>query len=343
MPNNNGTVLRLALPSKGALEKPAMDFLANAGLRVHKPNERQYSATIPAAPGIEVLFQRVTDIFDKVADGSVDLGITGFDVVSEDTEEGDDVVVVQTLGFGRCELVLAVPESWVDISSLAELADLATSYKEKGRELRIATKYRNLARNWLYEHGLTYFSLVEADGALEVAPSMGYADMIADITSSGTTLRENRLKMLDGGTLLKSEAVLIGNRRTLLDSQDKLQQTRLMLELIEAHLRARKFVSITANIKGESQEAVARLLAQEPKLSGLMGPSITPVYVKVRDGDSHAYAVTVVVERDVLLPTIDHLRKQEGTDITVFAPDYVFDSKSWSFENLVELLKRQRR
>jgi ATP phosphoribosyltransferase len=344
MPNNNGTVLRVALPSKGALEKSTMDFFANAGLRVHKPNERQYSATIPAAPGIEILFQRVTDIFDKVADGSVDLGVTGFDVVSEETEEGDDVVVVQPLGFGRCELVIAVPESWVDISSLAELADLATTYKEKGRELRIATKYSNLTRNWLYERGLTYFSLVGADGALEVAPSMGYADIIIDITSSGTTLRENQLKMLNGGTLLKSEAVLIGNRRTLLESPEKLQHTRLILELVEAHLRARKFVSITANIRGESQEAVARLLAQEPKLSGLMGPSIAPVYIKARgDGDTHAFAVTVVVERDVLLPTIDHLRKQQGTDITVIAPDYVFDSKSWSFENLEQLLKRQRR
>ena len=107
---------------------------------------------------------------------------------------------------------------------------------------------------------------------------------------------------------------------------------------------ALKFVSITANIRGESQEAVAKLLAQEPKLAGLMGPSITPVYVKARgDNDGHAFAVTVVVERDVLLPTIDHLRKQQGADITVIAPDYVFDSKSWSFENLVELLKRQRR
>ncbi|NWF70479.1 MAG: ATP phosphoribosyltransferase [Chloroflexi bacterium] len=334
-------MLRLALPSKGALEKPAMDFLGAAGLRVHKPNERQYSATIPSAPGVEVIFQRVTDIFDKVEEGSVDLGVTGFDVMSENTEDGDDVVLVQPLGFGRCELVLAVPESWVDVASLAELADLATMYKEKGRELRIATKYRNLTRAYLYQHGLNYFSLVEADGALEVAPSMGYADMIADITSSGTTLRENRLKMLDGGTILKSEAVLIGNRRTLLDSRAKLHQTRLILELIEAHLRARKFLSITANMRAESAEGLARLLAHEPKLAGLMGPSIAPVYGKTRG--EQAFAVTIVVEQGLLLPTVDHLRQHQGTDITVFALDYFFAAQSSSFENLVELLKRQRR
>lgn len=342
MRNGNKPVLRLALPSKGELERPTLEFFTEAGLGVHKPNQRQYSAYIPSAPQVEVVFQRVTDVFHKVAQGNADLGITGLDVVSEHGEEQEDVIVVENLGFGKCDLVVAVPENWVDISSSTELADLAIAYKEKGKNLRIATKYANLTRSWLYQNGITHFALVEADGALEAAPAMGYADVIADITSSGTTLRENRLKTIRGGTILKSEACLIGNKLALVESTSKLQLTKQILELIEAHLRARKFVSITANIRGESIEALGRRLSQDPKLSGLVGPSITHVFPHIRN-ENDWYAVTIVVERDIMVDTIEHLRRNQGTDITVTNPSYVFDSKSWLYEKLEELLKREKR
>jgi ATP phosphoribosyltransferase len=334
-------MIRLALPSKGQLEKPTLDFLAAAGLGVSRPNERQYVASIPAIPEIMVLFQRASDIFSKVDEGSVDLGITGFDTVSERGDGRDNVVVMYDgLGYGTCELVLAVPDTWVDVSSVEDIADLSVLFREKGKSLRIATKYPNLTKRWLYERGIFQFVLVEAEGALEAAPSMGFADLIADITASGTTLRENRLKRVTGGTLLRSQACFVANRRVLLGDARKLQVVCKMLELIEAHLKARRFVSITANIEGDSADAIAAGLSKEREASGLRGPTIAKVYSKNRS-DGNWFMVTIVVDERVLTDVVDQLRRVGGTDIAVSRLDYLFESKSWSYHSLVERLKRE--
>lgn len=335
------TSVRFALPSKGELSQPTLDFLASAGLDVLRPNKRQYIASIPAVPQMEVLFQRAADILSKVEEGSADLGITGYDIVREKGEEHDDVVVLyQNLGYGQCELVLAVPESWIDVASIEDLADLTIGFKEKGKELRIATKYPSLTRTWLYDKGVIHFSLVEAQGALEAAPNMGYADMIADLTTTGTTLRENRLKQLSGGTILTSQACMIGNKRLLLGDADKLEVVKMVLELVEARRRARNYVSITANMRGESPDRIARDVMQERDLAGLRGPSIAKVHSKVW-GEDDWYAVRIVIERNKLLPVVDHLRKAGAADITVRSPNYLFESKSWTYQRLIEKLKKQ--
>lgn len=341
---NNGKNLpvRLALPSKGELAKPTLEFLAASGLEVLRPNERQYIASVPAVPEMEVLFQRTADILSKVDEGSADLGITGYDIVREQGEgHGNVVVLYGGLGYGKCELVLAVPESWIDVSSIEDLADLTMSFNEKGKELRIATKYPNLTRTWLYEKGIIHFSLVEAQGALEAAPSMGYADMVSDLTTTGTTLRENRLKRISGGAILRSQACMIGNKKLLTNGQDRLQIVRMILELVEARLRAKEYISITANIRGETPEAIARELMKDRDLAGLRGPSIAKVHSKVW-GEDDWYGVTIVIERHKLLQAIDHLRKAGGTDITVLSPDYLFASKSWKYQGLMEKLKKQQ-
>ncbi|NEP40958.1 MAG: ATP phosphoribosyltransferase, partial [Okeania sp. SIO2H7] len=241
--------LRIALPSKGALETGTRNLLSACGLKVSRPSDRQYFGSIPALPQTKVLFQRAADIFTKVEEGSADLGVTGYDIVAEKGEGHDDVVVIlDELGYGKCDLVLAVPENWVDVSSIEDLADLSLSFREKGNNLRIATKYHNMTRNWLYDRAIVNFSLVSVQGAMEAAPSMGYADLIADITSTGTTLRENRLKRINGGTILKSQACFIANKRLLLEDESKLETTKLMLELMEAHFESKRYVSITANV-----------------------------------------------------------------------------------------------
>src|SRR5579884_1439022 len=209
----SGQRLRLALPSKG-MEEETLAFLHACGLAVDRPNPRQYRAIIRSLPGVEVLFQRAADIYAKVSEGTVDLGITGYDVVREHQEEDDPVVLLQPeLGFGRCALVLAVPDGWIDVESVTDLAEVAAALRARGRELRVATKYPNLTRQFLYDHGINFFTLVESTGAMEAAPALGYADIICDISSSGVTLRENRLKPITGGTLLTSQACLIGNRK----------------------------------------------------------------------------------------------------------------------------------
>lgn len=328
--------LRFALPSKGTLEQPSLDFLASAGMKVHKPSRRQYTATLAMLPGVEVLFQRASDILGKIAEGSADIGIVGFDMVSEARDEDNPVVVIDKLGFGNCELVVAVPDSWVDVSSLADLADLSLAFKARGHDIRVVTKYPNLTRDWFYDKGIIYFSLVDADGALEAAPSMGYADLIVDLTETGVTLRENRLKTIDYGTLLKSEACLIGNAITLSRDSQKLQMTRHILELIEAHRRAQKYVSIVANVCGASAEQIGEMLIQQPALSGVVGPGVTHIHPKTTTGTW--YEVNILIERTNILQVVEHLRAIGGTDISVFAPDYVFNARSQVFDRLRESL-----
>jgi ATP phosphoribosyltransferase len=330
--------LRLALPSKGELEEDTIRLMAACGLRVDRTNPRQYTARVPAAPDVKVLFQRAADILAKVEEGSADLGITGLDIVRENAPEDGDVVVIMELGYGRCELVLAVPESWIDVTSLSDLADVAAGFKARGRELRVVTKFPNLTRQFLYRAGITYFSIVEAHGALEVAPSMGYADIIADLTSSGTTLRDNRLKRLAGGSILSSQACLIGNRRLLAASEAKLQTTKSMIELIEAHQRAGDYLKVTANIQGQSAEAVARLVMRIPELAGLQGPSVGQVFAKDRAMEGW-WSVTVVVRKDLLLRAVEHLRRSGASDVTVSPLSYVFEAKSWHYQSLLEKIR----
>src|ERR1700716_4304742 len=330
--------LRLAIASKG-WEDDTLRFLGQCGLRVDRSNPRQYRASmrgLPTGPA-EVVFQRATDIFEEVNGGSVDLGITGYDIVAEHRSEEDDIVIVhQELGFRRCALVLAVPEGWLDVSSVSDLAEVAVELRTAGRELRVATKYPNLARQFLYDRGMTYFDLVEVSGAIEAAPALETADIICDITSSGVTLRENRLKAVAGGVVVESQACLIGNRRGLMSDPERLEATHGLLELIEAYLRSRQQVSITANIRGESAEAVARRVLANGGVAGLRGPTVARVFPKDATEDDW-FALTVVVGEDVLLPAVHSLRLAGASEVTATQVRYVFEHRSWTFE----ALKRQ--
>src|SRR5918912_4023479 len=218
------------------MEDDTLRFLGQCGLSVDRTNPRQYRARmrgLPTGP-VEIVFQRATDIFDEVNTATVDLGITGYDIVAEHRSEEDEIVLVHPeLGFQKCALVLAVPEGWVDVSSVADIAEVATELRAHGRELRVATKYPNLSRQFLYDRGITYFELVEVSGAIEAAPALETADVICDLTSSGVTLRENRLKTIAGGVVVESQACLIGNSRNLQSDPQRLEATRALLELME--------------------------------------------------------------------------------------------------------------
>ena len=336
-------VLRMALPSKG-MEDDTVAFLRACGLSIDRSNPRQYRASMRGLPvgQAEIVFQRATDIFDEVEQGSVDLGITGYDIVAEHKSEEDDVVVVHPeLGYQRCALVVAVPEAWLDVSSAADLAEVASERRAMGAELRVATKYPNLTRQYLYDRGITYFRLVEVSGALEAAPALDTADLICDLTSSGVTLRENRLKTIAGGVVVASQACLIGNRRTLLVRPERQEATRSLLELIEAHLRSQGHVSLTANIRGESPQAVAKRVNASVELAGLRGPTVARVYPKDPSaGDAEEwFAVTVVVSERLLLPAVESLRRAGASEVTATQVRYVFEHRSWTFESLKRQLE----
>lgn len=327
-------MLRFAVPSKGSLADATFRFLETCGLAVSRPNPRRYTASIRALPGVDVLLHRSPDIVEKVADGSIDLGVSGFDLVEELGGESDDLVVVyDDLGFGRCQLVLAVPDSWIDVSSWQDVADLAAEYARAGRQLRIATKFPNLVRSWCTRHGINVYALVDSQGATEAAPGLGYADIIADLTATGTTLRDNHLKMISGGTILHAQACLIANRRTLAANPAHQEAVRTILELIEARRRARAYVSLIANVPGADVQSVGERVAANAELAGLQGPTIAPVWSKDGSGASW-FAVSLVVQEDQLLAAIDHLRSIGASGITVLPVHYVFADQSQHFAAL---------
>ncbi|MCY3832990.1 MAG: ATP phosphoribosyltransferase [Chloroflexi bacterium] len=329
--------LIIALPSKGQLGDAADTFFGRAGLQIYKPNRRQYSATIPSLPRSEVVYQRPRDILSKVEEGRADIGVTGLDIVLEHSEDSTDVMVIDRLGFGKCELLLAAPDSWIDVTSIADVADLSLRYQERGIQLRIATKYSNLVKSFLYRQGISHFLLVRAEGAMEAAPRMGYADMIADLSETGTTLRENHLRPVGGGTIIASEAVLIGSRRALRRSPAKVETLRELLELIEAHRRARQYVSLRANIAGESVSDVQQRILANQALSGSKGPGVVAV-ASPPGSRQNWFETNLLVRSDLIHKTMQHLRALGGTDIIVTAPNYVFDAKSETYDRFESLL-----
>jgi len=331
-------VLNLAVPSKGAMEEPTLRFLADCGLPVLRSNLRQYNARISGNAGVTAVFQRAADIPQKLVLGLVDAGITGFDIYSEFVGETDGVIVaVDDLGFARCSLVLAVPEAWLDVACIEDLADVAAAFRRRGRTLRIATKFPRLVRRFLMRNGLSSHTLVEGSGALEIAPAMGYADIIADINETGTTLRANHLKPIAGGTILKSQACLLVNRARLQQSAHRLEVLRSLLELIEAHQRAGDVVSVTANVEASNIDEAAALLLRRRDLAGVRGPTITPVFDPA--APDRVFAATIVVPRALLGEAKDHLRSCGGGAITVQRPLYLFDERSSIFDTLLEQLK----
>ena len=329
--------LRFVLPSDGDLYEPALAFLQGCGIPVDRPSTRRYTARIPTLPGVAVLFQRTADIAQKVEEGSAELGITGLDRFLEYRSEGSAVIpIIEDLGFGRCELVLAVSDSWLDVVSMDDLADLAVEFRQEGRQLRIASKYPRLLRTYLHSRGINYFSLVQASGSLEAAPTAGYADLIADITASGTTLRENRLKTLHDGSVLTSQACLIGNRKLLKGSSRGLGVARAMLEIMEGHLRAGSYYRLTANVRGQSEEALSASILTRPDLAGLQGPTISRVYNVQDDG---WYSISLLVPKDKILDAVNHLRATGGNDISASPVSYLFKDVCYAYDRLVESLE----
>jgi ATP phosphoribosyltransferase len=210
-------MITLAIPSKGRLKEQALEVLAKAGLAVSLPgDERQYRARIDGAEGIEVAFLSASEIAGEIGKGAVDLGITGEDLLRENLADWESrVEIAARLGFGHADVVVAVPDMWLDVDSMADLDDVAADFRQRhGRRLRIATKYWRLTQQFFSQkHGIQVYRIVESLGATEGAPAAGSADIVVDITSSGSTLRANHLKVLDDGVVLRSQACLAASRK----------------------------------------------------------------------------------------------------------------------------------
>jgi ATP phosphoribosyltransferase len=327
--------VRLSLPSKGRLAEDSLQFLAECGLSVHKPNPRQYEARIPVIPDLTVLFQRPGDIVVSVRDGSVDFGITGMDMIEERRgPEADILILHDSLGFGHCALTLAVPESWESVTNMQELALYS---QQLGHHLRVATKFPHLTEKFLSSFDLSH-DLISAEGTLETAPAIGYADLISDLVSSGQTLRDNRLRALPDGVIQPSQAALIANRKSLQESPKVLGLARQLLEYFEAYLRASDRLAIFANIRGSSAEVIAERLFSQKTIGGLQGPTISRVYPA--SGEPNWFAVHIVVRRDQMFEAVTELRSIGGSGVVVAPVTYIFEEEPPRYKAMLEALEK---
>lgn len=210
--------ITLAIPSKGRLKEQSLEVLAKAGLTVSLPeDDRKYRARIEGRDDVEVAFLSASEIAGEIGQGNVDLGITGEDLLRENVLDWERKATIEArLGFGHADVVVAAPESWLDVDTMADLDDVAAEYRQRhGRRLRIATKYWRLTQQFFSQkHGIQVYRIVESLGATEGAPAAGSADVIVDITSSGSTLRANHLKILSDGVILRSQACLVRSTAT---------------------------------------------------------------------------------------------------------------------------------
>ena len=321
MANNmrKNTQIQLAIPSNGALYDPTLKFLSKSGIPVFRSNPRKYSAIIPNLNGINILFQRTSDITSKVEDGSAELGIVGLDRYLELKEKNNDTsILINDLKFGGCSLLLEIPNSWIDVTSLADLTDLTIEFRNKGKILKIATKFPRLVKKYLIDNGINHFTLIRSDGTLEVAPEMGFADLIADISSSGTTMRENNLKTIKGGTILNSQAVLIGNKKILESNKSKLELSQMLINTIESHIYASESYIITANLNVNNSNKLLK------KLNSFIDSSDITISEIYNHSKEKLYKLEIMIIKQDLLLVIKAIKGSGGQNIKVYNPEYIF-------------------
>lgn len=206
--------LILAIPSKGRLQEQANAFFADCGLAItQEGGARGYQAAMRAITGVEIRLISAGEIAKALRQGEVHVGVTGEDVLREADPGLARTVLVKPLGFGRADLVVAAPQSWLDVSTMADLAEAAALHRARtGERLRVATKYLAQAQSFLDRCGVADYRLVESLGATEAAPAAGGAEIIIDITTTGATLAANHLRPLADGVILKSQAQLVASR-----------------------------------------------------------------------------------------------------------------------------------
>lgn len=303
----------IAVPAKGRLQEDSDAFFRRAGLELAKPRgARDYRGTIDGMPGVEVAYLSAAEITQLLAQGAVHFGITGEDLVREQIlDPGTKVVFLDGLGFGGANVVVAVPQAWIDVRSMADLDDVATAFRQRhNRKLRVATKYLNLTRTFFSIHGIVDYRIVESTGATEAAPANGTAELIVDITSTGSTLAANALKVLDDGLILRSQANLIAARGATWGERER-QIAHTMLDRIASQARARAF----REVRSRFPECNDALLAEARERFGVMAPL---------GGPTSSGMLTLHCPPARVQGLAGFLRDKGASGVTVTGLDYVF-------------------
>lgn len=222
-------MIRIGVPSKGRLMQDCFDWFGARGVVMRRDGaDREYSGVIEGVEGVAPVLLSAAEIPRELASGRIHLGVTGSDLVREQLGE-DEVAEVSKLGFGQADLIIAVPNVWIDVETVDDLDAAAAGFRAAhGHRLRIATKYHRLVREFLQRHGVADYQLVDSQGATEGTVKNGTAEAIADITSSGETLRANHLRVLSDGLIHQSEAVLWASRVAEWTGEDRKVMERLV-------------------------------------------------------------------------------------------------------------------
>ncbi len=330
-----GEPLVIAVPSKGRLQENAAAFFARAGLRlVRGRGARDYRGTLAGVDGVEVAFVSASEIVGLLAAGHAHMGVTGEDLVRETVEGADRKLALLTpLGFGQANVVVAVPQAWIDVRTMSDLEDVASTFHtRRGERMRVATKYLNLTRRFFAENHVADYRIVESLGATEGAPAAGQAELIVDITTTGATLSANGLKVLDDGVILRSEANLVASLGARWDAPAR-ERARQILGRIAAEEAGRLTRDVTA---------------QFPITEGSPDGSATPregLIEQARAGfgatlrsENAAGRLTLTCVDDKVAPLADWLVAQGAVHVTVVALDYVFSAANPLHEKLLARL-----
>ena len=279
-------------------------------------------------PGVEIAYLSASDITAQLAQGGVHFGVTGEDQIRETIPDVDArVVLIDKLGFGDANVVVAVPQAWIDVRSMADLDDVSTEFRTRhNRRMRVATKYINLTRSFFSRHGVVDYRIVESAGATEGAPASGTAELIVDITTTGATLAANGLKVLDDGTILKSQANLVASRDADWSPQ-ALDTARLIFDHISARARAASYKEVRTRFPG----CDAALLGQAHARFGVVSPF---------GGPTSSGMVTLHCPPAKLYALVSFLREHGAEAVSVASLDYVFDRADPLFARLQTFLAK---
>ena len=315
--------LVIAVPSKGRLQENVEAFFAGAGLPLVKPRgARDYRGAIAGLDGVEVAYLSAAEITGQLAQGAAHLGVTGEDLVREMIPDADSkVVLIEGLGFGHANVVVAVPQAWIDVRTMADVDDVGTDFRHHhGYKMRVATKYVNLTRRFFSRHGIMDYRIVESSGATEGAPAAGTAELIVDITTTGATLAANALKVVEDGIILRSQANLVAARNANWGVAER-ETARVILDRIAAQARARAFREVRARFAACDAELVETAKQKFGVATPFGGPTSSGM-LTLHCPPEQVYALT------------GFLRDNGAEAVAVADLDYVFSRDNPLFEKL---------
>jgi ATP phosphoribosyltransferase len=321
--------LILAVPSKGRLQQNAEAFFARAGLELVKPRgARDYRGAIAGFDDVEIAYLSAAEIATQLSQGAAHLGITGEDLIREMIPQSEEsVILIAGLGFGFANVVVAVPQAWIDVRTMADLDDVATAFRLKHeRKMRLATKYANLTRDFFAAHGIVDYRIVESSGATEAAPAAGTSEMIVDITTTGATLAANGLKTIEDGVILRSQANLVAARAASWQQTHR-ETARLLLDRIAAQKRAEAFAEVRARFTGLND----KLLSAARDKFGLETPF---------GGPTSSGMLTLHCPPDNVQALANFLRENGAQAVSVAALDYVYSCDNPLYAKLAAELTR---